>query len=244
MDFVLNGVAYRLDADVVAGRVRDVLPEAVRKHGVRIGGVVYPVMQAFELACGIRRSEFTSHTALRHLRSLGFEIVGATPTPPAPQTLVAAVSASALPAERVWPWEGSVQSVFAAALVRFGWSITAMADTATKAPGIDVQAQKHPRRLGAEVKGWPSRDYADLRRAAESKRTQPSTQAGHWFSQALCKAMQLLDSHPGYESLIVLPDYARYRDLAARTRTGRRAAGIHVMLLDQDGGHTSETWEP
>ncbi|GAA0734302.1 hypothetical protein GCM10010199_53190 [Dactylosporangium roseum] len=68
--------------------------------------------------------------------------------------------------------------------------------------------------------------------------------ASNWFTQALGKAMMLLDDRPGLESLMVLPDYPRYRDLAARTRTGRRAAGIHVLLLDAQGGFMSETWTP
>ena len=45
----------------------------------------------------------------------------------------------------------------------------------------------------------------------------------------------LLDSHPGHESLMVLPDYPRYRDLAIRTRTGRHAAAVHVVFLNADG---------
>jgi hypothetical protein len=109
---------------------------------------------------------------------------------------------------------------------------------------VDVLAVKGSRRLGAEVKGWPSAGYADPRRAAEAKRTQPSTQAGHWFSQALCKAIMLLDSHPGYESLMVLPDYPRYRNLAQRTRTGRRAANFHLVLLTAGGAYSSDSWTP
>jgi hypothetical protein len=155
--------------------------------------------------------------------ALGFDIVS---TVGSPNSRTAAVSraapTTAADDRRQWPWEGSVQAVFVDLLRQNGWSITAAADTATKAPGIDVLAIKSGRRLGAEVKGWPSVGYADQRRAAETKCTQPSTQAGHWFSQALLKAMMLLDSHPGCESLVVLPDYPCYRDLTKRTRTGRR----------------------
>jgi hypothetical protein len=129
-------------------------------------------------------------------------------------------------------------------LQQYGWLITATADTATKAPGVDVLAVKGDRQLGAEVKGWPSVGYADPRRAAEIKRTQPSTQAGHWFSQALFKAMMLLDSHPSHESLMVLPDFPRYRDLATRTTSGRRAANIHIVLLAVDGIFSSDSWTP
>lgn len=145
---------------------------------------------------------------------------------------------------RDWPWEGQVQAVFCTFLASNGWEVTSAADTATKAHGVDVLALKGGRLVGAEVKGWPSTGYADTRRADEVKRTQPTTQAGHWFSQGLMKALMLLDSHPGHESLLVLPDYPRYRDLAERTRTGRAAAGVHVVLVTVEGDAASSTWNP
>lgn len=58
------------------------------------------------------------------------------------------------------------------------------------------------------------------------------------------KAHMLLDTHPGFESLVVVPDYPRYRDLAARTRTGRTAAGVHVVFVREDGSAESESWTP
>ena len=145
---------------------------------------------------------------------------------------------------RMWPWEGAVQAIFAAYLADHGWEVTAVADTASKAHGVDVLAERGDRHLGAEVKGWPSTGYADPRRAEEVKPTQPTTQAVHWFSQAVMKSLMLLDCHPGLESLVVLPAYPRYRDLASRTRTGRTLAGVHVVLLGSDGVAESETWAP
>lgn len=167
----------------------------------------------------------------------------------APQR-VAITSTQLPPAERQgasshsWPWEGAVQRVFVDVLAASGWSVIRTADTATKEHGVDVLASKSTRRLGAEVKGYPSRTYADPRRVGEIKPTSPTLQAGHWFSQALFKALMLLDSHPGHESLVVLPDEHRYRDLADRTRTGRARAGIHVVLLHDDGTVDSATWSP
>lgn len=145
---------------------------------------------------------------------------------------------------RSWPWEGAVQTVFAGYLREQGWTVTSEADTATKARGVDVLATRGDRRLGADVKGWPSKGYADPRRSEEVKKTQPTLQAGHYFSDALVKALMLLDSHPDHDSLIVLPDYPRYRDLAARTRTGRALARVHLVLLREDGVASSETWTP
>lgn len=148
------------------------------------------------------------------------------------------------PDGRVWPWEGAVQAVIADYLRQHGWTVTGQADTATKARGVDLLASTGDRLLGAEVKGWPSKGYADPRRAEEVKRTQPTSQAGHWFSQALMKALMLLDSHPDHESLMVLPDYPRYRDLAARTVTGRTAARVHVVLVQTSGEAFSNSWTP
>jgi len=235
MRYVLNGVARHLEAETVVNRLRNVPPEPVREYGVRVGGVAYPVKQAFERASGVARMEFSSQTAARHLAALGFEIVSAGRRQP---------SAAAAAKPRAWPWEGAVQTVFSGFLEQHGWIVTAMAGTASRERGVGLRAAKGPRRLGAEVKGWPSEEYADPRRAGETKRTQPSTQAGHWFSQALFKAMLLLDSDPGAESLMVLPDFPRYRDLAMRTRTGRRAADLHVVLLGPDGGYVSDSWYP
>jgi hypothetical protein len=246
--FVLNGVSMVLDVDETVRRLHGVLPEVVRQHGVRVGGIVYPVKQAFEIASGVPRAAYTSQTARRHLKRLGFEIINdAGPPRNGPPDKIDATTSLLMVGvhdPRGWPWEGHVQALFTGYLREHGWVIRAVADTATKARGVDVLAQKDSRRLGAEVKGWPSDGYADPHRQGEAKATTPSTQAGHWFSQALCKAIMLLDSHPGYDSLVVLPDYPRYRDLADRTRTGRKTAGLHVVLVDEDGAVTCDTWSP
>jgi hypothetical protein len=48
----------------------------VHKHAVRVNGTWFPVMQAFEVAIGVPRAAFISHTARRHLAALGFEVRG------------------------------------------------------------------------------------------------------------------------------------------------------------------------
>lgn len=76
ISFTLNGRHVTLDAGEVTARLAGVAPEQVRQLGVRVGGGIYPVKQAFEVATGIARSEYISHTARRHLAALGFELVG------------------------------------------------------------------------------------------------------------------------------------------------------------------------
>lgn len=251
MRFVLNGQRHDLEAAQVEAALSGMAPEPVREFGVRINGTVYPVKQALAVVLGVPRTDFQSQTARRHLSSLGFEVIGTPTSRTEVQPLSELGPSRAAPAARPavgdphgWPWEGHVQSLFAAYLHANGWLVTAMVDTATKAHGVDVLASKEGRRVGAEVKGFPSVGYADPRRASETKTTQPSTQAGHWFSQALMKAVMLLDSHPGHESLMVLPDYPRYRDLAQRTRNGRAAAGVHVVFVGADGTGQSDSWKP
>ena len=72
--FTLDGTRHELSQAVVEARLSDVLPELVRKHAVRVNDTWFPVIQAFEAATGISRSEFISHTARRHLAALGFEV--------------------------------------------------------------------------------------------------------------------------------------------------------------------------
>mgnify|MGYP001465439190 CR=1 FL=1 len=81
-----------------------------------------------------------------------------------------------------WPWEGAVQDVFADVLLQHGWEIESLANTATKAHGVDVLARKPDRFLGAEVKGYPSTEYANPPKAHLIKKTKPTTQARHWFA--------------------------------------------------------------
>ncbi|TDC56649.1 hypothetical protein E1212_01360 [Jiangella ureilytica] len=239
MRFVVRGVELDLTREDVMRALTGVQPAPVQKYGVRVGAAVFPVKQVYQLVTGLPRGQFSSAVARRHLRSLGFEIIGPEPAGPRPARSGRASSSAA-----GWPWEGEVQSLFAAYLREHGWRLVSLADTASREHGVDVVARKDDRRLGAEVKGWPSAGYADVRRADEIKKTRPSTQAGHWYSQALVKAVMLLDSHPGHESLVVLPDMPRYRDLAERTRTGRAAAGVHVLFVAETGSVDSPDWTP
>ena len=131
-----------------------------------------------------------------------------------------------------WSWEGNVQ----AALVRYlrseGWTIEHTADTARKEPGDDVRARKDGRVLRVEVKGWPTKGrYADPRRAGEVKRAPPSTQAGHWYSQALLHVMRDLGGHPTDEVAIALPDAPRFRSLIAATERALCRLGVGVYFV-------------
>lgn len=215
-------------------------PDAIRKHAVRINGTWYPAIQAFEVATGIPRSEFISHTARRHLAALGFEVAGDVEprtTPPTVRVAPAAARPVATSDELGGEWhtEANVQAALVTALAGEGWRILSVANTATKEHGIDVIASRDGQTIGVEVKGFPSRNYADPARAGEPKRTSPSTQAGHWYSQAVLAAMRLRGKEPGWGSVIALPDFPRYRDLHAETAGSLAVAQIEVWWVDQAG---------
>ena len=133
-----------------------------------------------------------------------------------------------------WHTEANVQALLVTALATDGWRIVSVANTATKEHGIDVIAARDGETAGIEVKGSPSRAYADPARAGEQKPTSPSTQAGHWYSQAVLAAMRLRQE-PSWRSVIALPDFPRYRDLHSQTVGSLAAAGIEVWWGDQTG---------
>ena len=242
--FILNGRRYDLTREVVDAQLAGVPPDRIRKHAVRINGIWFPVIQAFEIATGIPRSEFISHAARRHLAGLGYEVHGeidSRTTPGIGPSPVGAIRAGAAPRlgreelSEEWHTEANVQAVVVTNLASRGWRILSVANTATKEHGIDVIAVLGGQTTGVEVKGFPSRNYADPSRVGETKRTRPSTQAGHWYSQAILAAMRLRGKKPHWRSVIALPDFPRYRDLYAETSGSLSAAEIEVWWVASDG---------
>ncbi len=143
MRFTLNGTVMDVEAEQVVRRLAGVQPEAVREHAVRVADIIYPVKQAFEVGIGVRRQEFTSQTARRLLSRMGFEVLGEVQAHASTATAEKQPAREDDPDPHGWPWEGYVQSLFAGYLQANGWMLTAMADTATKAPGVDRPARAY-----------------------------------------------------------------------------------------------------
>lgn len=240
--FVLDGQSYELTRHEVESRLAGVIPRQVGTHAVRINGTWYPVRQAFEVASRIPPAVFNSHTARRHLASLGFEIHGdiqhREAFSPTNSSMTRSAQTSDGPidlADDAWHTEERIQALVVRALEASGWQIVSQANTATKERGIDVVASRGSQVVGIEVKGFPTRTYADPRRQAETKPTLPSTQAGHWYSQAVLAAMRLRTRQPGYLSVIALPDFNRYRTLFSETRSSLDAAQVQVWWVHPSG---------
>lgn len=250
IEFTLNGTRVALTRDQVDSRLAGVAPEPVRKHAVRVNDTWYPVRQAFGRATGLPGDDFTSHTARRHLAALGYEMHGEVEhrteqwaSPAHNVALVGDGTASSHPAlDESWHTEANVQAAVVTWLAGSGWGIVRVADTATKEHGIDVEAMSDHDRVGIEVKGYPSRTYANPARADQIKRTQPSTQAGHWYAQAVLAAMRLRSRQPETRSVIALPDFPRYRQLFTETAGSLQAAQIELWWVTA-GGHVADAME-
>lgn len=134
-----------------------------------------------------------------------------------------------------WFWEGNVQEALAAHLRAEGWSVDQLADTASRARGIDVIARKDGRTLAIEVKGYPSTTYARGAQQGTPKRTNPTNQAPKWFSQAFFKAITTTDGSGSPEVAIAFPDYPRFRSLVANSEWALRRLGIGVYLVREGG---------
>lgn len=145
------------------------------------------------------------------------------------------LAATTVDVTRDWFWEGNIADAVADFLLAGGWSIQSKADTRTKERGIDVHASKGPVELYVEAKGWPSKTYRDPRRAGQSKPTNPTNQAAHWYAQAMLKALRLQTAHPDAVIAIALPDVPRYRRLFEETRGGLARLGVALLFVSEGG---------
>jgi hypothetical protein len=155
--------------------------------------------------------------------------------PTAANPLQAAVVRPVGPRPTDWFWEGNVQDAFVRYLAGDGWHVESTAETVSRGRGHDVVARKGSHRLTAEVKGYPSIAYRDPRRAAEVKRTQPTTQAKHWYADALLKAIRLRTTTPKILVGLVFPHFPRYLRLLDETDASLRTLGIGVYLVEETG---------
>ena len=134
-----------------------------------------------------------------------------------------------------WFWEGNVVERLAAFLKTEGWDVGRLADTRSKARGIDIEALRDGRMLLIEAKGYPSRTYRDPKRANEVKRTAPTIQAALWYSQALMKSIQMQNKHPSALVAMAFPMFPRYRALFEESKTALEKLGIMVFFVCEDG---------
>ncbi|MNR86722.1 hypothetical protein D3C72_175770 [compost metagenome] len=126
-----------------------------------------------------------------------------------------------------WFWEGNVQASLAAWLVDNGYSIQSVANTATKEAGKDIIAvDSEGTELWITVKGYPN----------ATERTNPSTQARHWFCGAIFDLVQYREERKDVALAAAFPDgFTTYRNLAERTTWLKEAAPFSLFWVAEDG---------
>jgi hypothetical protein len=124
---------------------------------------------------------------------------------------VQAAPSHAVPSARAeraqpWFWEGNIQAAVVRHLAMQGCAIRSVADTANRQHGKDIAAERDGRPLWITVKGYPR----------GTEKTSPTTQAGHWFKQAVFDVIEYRGESQTVELGLALPDFPRYRALAQR----------------------------
>ncbi len=145
---------------------------------------------------------------------------------PTPAAAAAKVRAPAAHTDRPWHWEGNVQSAVVAYLVRLGYTIERVADTASKEAGKDVVARRDGQPLWVSVKGYPT----------GTARTSPYTQARHWFKDAIFDIIDWRGQEDDADLALALPDFPTYRGLAQRVAWLQPIARFTMLWVQEDGG--------
>ncbi|MHB1474339.1 MAG: hypothetical protein ACYCV4_12110 [Dermatophilaceae bacterium] len=75
LTFKIAGRSMTLEPEQVIRSLSGVEPEPIRSHAVDVQGTLYPTKQAFHLATGLDRLDFTTNQARTQFRRLGFKVV-------------------------------------------------------------------------------------------------------------------------------------------------------------------------
>ncbi|OAB63278.1 hypothetical protein AY599_06645 [Leptolyngbya valderiana BDU 20041] len=138
----------------------------------------------------------------------------------------AAASAPAKPLPDYWHWEGHVQDAIVEHLRAEGYDIRSAADTASKAAGKDIIAEKDGRALWISVKGFP----------AGTAKTNASSQSRHWFAKAVFDLVLYKDQEGDADLALGLPGgYKTYHALADRVTWLRTNLPFSIYWVAEDG---------
>ena len=133
-----------------------------------------------------------------------------------------------------WFWEGNVQDKLAKHLENQGFKVT-VTDTLSKSKGIDISATRNLDMLLVEVKGYPSNKYVDGSKKGQVKKTQPSLQAHHWFSDAFLSVIRRKNKFSKSDVAIGLPEFQRYLDLIEEAKWALEKLGVRIFVVTSKG---------
>jgi hypothetical protein len=155
----------------------------------------------------------------------------ASPSEPQAASMTPVAASDKSTGERAWYWEGHVQAAIVGHLSSTGWRVTQVIDTASKAQGVDVIAEKNSQELWVTVKGYPKGTSA----------TNPSTQGRHWFSQAMFDVVRYRTERSDIAIGVGLPDgFTTYLNLAPTVAWLHASAPFVFYWASEDGAVREE----
>jgi len=129
------------------------------------------------------------------------------------------------PSSGLWFWEGNVQSQVVNYLSSLNFQIRSVADTVSHQQGIDIIAEKEGKQLWVSAKGFPK----------GTEKTHPSTEAGHWFKEAIFDIIEYREQNETVLLAVALPDYPRYHSLAEKISWLKPAANFIYFWVRENG---------
>jgi hypothetical protein len=128
--------------------------------------------------------------------------------------------------EAPWFWEGNIQAAVVTYLENLKHSISFAANTATRQQGKDIIAiDGSGQTLWISVKGYP----------VGTPKTNPSTQARHWFSHALFDLILWRGESRTASVALALPDKKTYRNFIGRVEWFLEEVSASIYWVSQDG---------
>ena len=140
-----------------------------------------------------------------------------------------------------WFWEGNVQNRIIEYMKEVeGFKIVKEADPLSKERGPDILAERRLNDGSLEirrvaVKGYPSTRYVEGEKKGKKKRTNPSTQARHWFSEALLELLLAKSDDENLQVALGFPDFKVYTNLIRRIKWLRDKIKFFCYLVNEDG---------
>lgn len=124
---------------------------------------------------------------------------------------------------RAWYWEGNVQEKVVSHLMRSGYLVRSLADTASREAGKDIIAvAPDGNELWVSVKGYPERSR--------------NVQARHWFSGAVFDLVLYRGQSPSVTLALALPDgFTTYTNLLPRINWLKSSMQFQVFWVDHNG---------
>ncbi|MBC7338845.1 MAG: MarR family transcriptional regulator [Firmicutes bacterium] len=130
-----------------------------------------------------------------------------------------------------WFWEGNVQASVVKFLKERRYSIVSFADPRRRERGKDIEAENPAGGLlWVTVKGYPE----------GTPRTNPSTQAQHWFKDAFFDLVCWRGERKDVALAIGLPDFPRYRAPARKVSWVQPILGFSFIWVREGGEATVE----